>query len=176
VDATNNVYVSDFFNKIVKVFDAEGAFLRTIGTPGQVGPGALDYPTDVAIGENGSVLVADAYNYRIQKFDMQGRPQTSWGWHLFWFIPRPNDAGQGLNVPTAVAFSPEKGHLHIADSANHRVVMLDTKGRYIADWKIEEEPQGYNTPVGVAVSPDGTKVYVTDIDNQRVIILGVKTP
>ena len=66
VDEAGNVYVADFYNSSVKVFDSEGRFKEMVGEPGQWGRGALDYPTDVYAGKDGALLVADAYNYRIQ--------------------------------------------------------------------------------------------------------------
>lgn len=175
VDATGTVYVADFYNKVVKVFDTGGRFLRILGEPGQFGSGRLDYPTDVAAARDGAVLVADAYNYRIQRFDAEGRPRAAWGWHMFRVLPRPADGPQGFNVPSGIAFSPKDGFVHVADSANHRVVLLDGNGAFVTDWTIAEEGSGYHSPVAVAVSPDGRRVYLTDIANKRVIVLGVKS-
>lgn len=174
VDEAGNVYVADFYNKVVKVFDAEGDFLRTVGKPGQWGRGALDYPTGVDVSAHGALFVADAYNYRIQKFDSDGHPESNWGWRLFRLVPRPSDSRRGFNVPTGVTLDPKRGFIHVADSANHRVVMLDREGAFVTEWEIPEEGSGYHTPVAVAASPDGKRLYVTDIANQRVILLAVE--
>ena len=175
VDAGGNVYVADFFNKAIKVFDAKGSFLRTLGEPGQFGAGRLDYPTDVEVAQDGTVLVADAYNYRIQRFDARGLPRASWGRHMFRVLPRPAGGPQGFNVPTGVSFGPNKKFIHVADSGNGRVVMLDEEGGFVTDWTIREEGNGYHAPVAVATSPDGRRVYLTDIANQRVIVLEVES-
>ena len=174
LDRAGNVYVADFYNKVVKSFDAEGNFLRTIGRPGQWGRGALDYPTDVDVSADGTLLVADAYNYRIQRFGSDGHARSNWGWHLFWLLPRPSGAQRGFNVPTGIASGPHGEVIHVADSANHRVVMLDGTGGFITDWTIAEEGSGYYTPAGVAASPDGRKIYLSDIANHRVIVLEVE--
>ena len=175
VDEAGNVYVADFYNRIVKVFDSDGKFKETVGEPGQWGRGRLDYPTDVEIREDGSLLVADAYNYRIQSFDRNGRANSSWGWHAMWLVPRPNDGERGFNVPVGVAAGPMNNFVHVADSANRRVVMLDDDGAFVTEWAIAEEGSGYHTPVSVASSPGGDRVYVTDIANARVIVLGVNS-
>ncbi|NIR47929.1 6-bladed beta-propeller, partial [candidate division KSB1 bacterium] len=41
--------------------------------------GQLYYPTDVAVHTDSNILVADAYNHRIQKFSRDGKPLSSWG-------------------------------------------------------------------------------------------------
>ena len=113
-------------------------------------------------------------SYRIQEFDPDGHPKSNWGWHLFWLVPRPNGAQHGFNVPTGVSFGPDGEYIHVADSANSRVVMLDSNGAFVTDWTIEEKGSGYHTPVTVATSPDGKRLYVTDIANQRIIVLGIE--
>jgi len=51
----------------VKVFDADGSFLRFLGADFGVGEGQLDCPTAVAVDdENGVVFVSDATSNRIQ--------------------------------------------------------------------------------------------------------------
>ena len=76
-------------------------------------------------------------------------------------------------MPTGIALGPRNEFIHVADSGNGRVVMLDPEGGFVTDWTIREEGNGYHTPVAVATSPDGRRVYLTDIANQRVIVLGV---
>ncbi|MBI4395790.1 MAG: hypothetical protein HY548_01760 [Elusimicrobia bacterium] len=72
---------------------------------------------------SGNLLVADAYNHRIQKLDPDGRAVHIWG--SFWkrLFRRP----LGFNVPTGVAVD-SRGHVHVADSARGRVVILQVTG------------------------------------------------
>ena len=173
VDSGSTVYVADFQNKVIKAFKPDGTFLRTIATPGQWGAGKLDYPTDVAIGPNDTLIVADAYNYRLQEFSSRGAHHASWGWHLFWLWPRAADGHDGFNVPTGVAWDASHGVIHVADSANHRVVMLDRDGAYISGWSIPN-PGAQYSPTMIAASPDGTRVYATDTAANRIIVLEVQ--
>lgn len=175
IDRDGNVYVADFYNKVVKVFDAHGRFLHNVGEPGQWGRGALDYPTDVDIAPDGTILVADAYNHRIQLFAADSAPLAAWGWHLLWVWPRPAGGARGFDIPTGVAASPEGRFVHIADSANARVVMLDRQGGFVTEWKIAKPNGTYHSPVMLAASPDGRRVYATDIANHRILVLEVRT-
>ncbi len=174
IDKQGHVFVADFMNRFVKVFTSDGQFVHTVGQPGQWQLGDLDYPTDVEIGPNGKILVADAYNYRIQRYTSSGNPLAAWGWHLFWLWPRPNNRANGFNVPTGVAAGPE-GFIHVADSANHRMVMLDNQGNFVTDWDMPSPGNGFHTPNMVAVGPGGEQVYATDITQNRVIVLEVRT-
>jgi len=172
VDAKGRVHVADFGNKVVKVFDDEGNSLHAIGTPGQSEAGKLNYPTDIEIVVGGGILVADAYNHRLQRFSRTGEAEVAWGPQLLRLPPHPEGGAQRLHVPTGVAMSPDGALIHVADSGNHRMVMLDEEGRFVADWKIPDAGPQYG-PTMVAVSPDGRRVYATDTAADRVIVLTV---
>lgn len=74
VDSENNVYVADTFNYTIRKVTANGVVTTIGGAPGiaggvdGVGTSAnFSYPSAVAVGTNGSLYVADAYNNRISK-------------------------------------------------------------------------------------------------------------
>ncbi|MBI5386649.1 MAG: 6-bladed beta-propeller [Verrucomicrobia bacterium] len=68
-DAQGRLYVADAFQGIVKVFDAQGEFLKTIGQFGR-GPGQLSSPVGVAIDALNRLCVASANNGRIELFGL----------------------------------------------------------------------------------------------------------
>lgn len=174
VDDAGVVYVADFYNHRVQTFQANGSFEAVIGHPGRLGPGALHYPTGVDVTPQGEVLVADAYNYQLQSFDRQGRPLRRMGYHLFWLWPRPATSPAGFHAPTDVAVGPG-GVIHVADSGNHRVVMLSPTGEYVAHWLMPDADPNVFSPEHVAVSRDGSTVYATDLGRNRVLLLTVTT-
>jgi hypothetical protein len=70
-DPQGNIYVDDYSNGRIQVFDRQGAFLRTIGRPGQ-GPGEFENPTLIRFGGGeGRLHVMDRY-MRINLFDDKG--------------------------------------------------------------------------------------------------------
>lgn len=175
LDDAGFIYVADFYNHRIQKFAANGAFVKTIGHSGRIGEGALHYPTGVGIAKSQELLVADAYNYQLQWFASGGRFLRGAGHHLFWLWPRPAAGSKGFNVPTGVAAGPH-GIIHVADSANHRVVMLTERGEYLTAWSIPDANSQVYSPEKVAVSADGTRVYATDFGANRVLVLKVVSP
>lgn len=174
VDDTGSLYVADFYNHRVQKHQPGGSF-EVIGHAGRMGPGALHYPTGVAITPQRELLVADAYNYQLQWFDLDGRPLRRIGYHLFGLWPRPAASDAGFFVPTDVTVGRD-GILHVADSGNHRVVMLSAEGAYVTEWQMANAGSNVFSPEHVAASPDGSTVYATDLAGNRVLVLAVTPP
>lgn len=175
LDDAGALYVADFYNHRVQKWQENGSFQKVIGHPGRLGPGALHYPTGVAITAQRELLVADAYNYQVQWFDLEGQPLRRVGHHLFWLWPRPVTSTAGFFVPTDAAIG-RNGVIHVADSGNHRVVMLSPNGEYVAEWRIPDADRNVYSPEHVAASPDGSTVYATDLAGNRVLVLAVSPP
>jgi DNA-binding beta-propeller fold protein YncE len=64
---TDHIYVSDYSNNRIQVFDEKGNFVRTFGTFGD-GDGQLNGPRGIFVDEKENVFVADYSNHRIQVF------------------------------------------------------------------------------------------------------------
>lgn len=171
-DDAGSVYVADFYNHRVQKWREDGSFQGAIGHPGRLGPGALHYPTGVAITARGQLLVADAYNYQLQWFEVGGRPIRRAGYHLFWIWPRRTSSTAGFFVPTGAAAGGD-GLSHVADSGNHRVVMLSPDGEYVTQWRLPDPDENVYSPEHVAASPDGSTVYATDLAGHRVLVLAI---
>ncbi len=169
VDRHGDIYVADFYNHRVEKFRPDGSFQSTIGHAGRFGDGALHYPTGVSVMPNDDIIVADAYNYQLQWFDSAGKPLRRAGHHLLW--PRPAASSRGFNVPTDAVSS--HGVIHVADSGNHRVVMLSADGQYIDQWRIPDANPNVYSPEHIAVSPDGSTIYASDLAANRVIVLKI---
>lgn len=165
VDPEGRVFVVGFYDSRVQVFDSGGKLLRTIGGKGRR-KGRFTDPTDVAVAGD-AILVADAYNHRLQKFSRSGEFIAAWGSRTARFLRRDS----ALGVPTGVAVD-ENGRIHVADSANKRVVLLDPHGRFLGDWKMPDDrrPKVYS-PTRVAVF--GDKVLAVDTANDRILVLEV---
>ena len=70
-DSNGSVYVADTMNSRISVFDAEGEFVRTIGSRGD-GFGLFDKPKGVALDSFGNIYVVDSSWSNVQIFGPDG--------------------------------------------------------------------------------------------------------
>ncbi|MEI8290409.1 MAG: 6-bladed beta-propeller [Verrucomicrobiota bacterium] len=105
LDRQNRVYVSDMAACRVKVFDATGIFLRTIGGQGDL-PGQFARPKGITVDHAGRVFVVDAASQTCQVFDAAGKLLLTFG------EPGGNPAEDiaTLNLPAAIRVDYD--HLH----------------------------------------------------------------
>lgn len=71
VDADGNLYIADMRAQEIRVFDAAGAHLRTIGRPGG-GPGELGNAVTGVYIVAGEVVVPDLGNVRVSRYHLDG--------------------------------------------------------------------------------------------------------
>lgn len=73
-----NIYVSDYSNNRIQIFDSSGNYLSQFGSYG-AGNGQFWGPAYITIDSSGNLYVAENWNFRIQKFDSSGNYLTQWG-------------------------------------------------------------------------------------------------
>jgi len=76
VDDQGRVYVMDWGDVHIKVYDSQGRFLRTIGRKGQ-GPGEFDTPSFFDLTKSGKVCVLDGRQRRVTFLTSQGEYVSS---------------------------------------------------------------------------------------------------
>jgi DNA-binding beta-propeller fold protein YncE/ABC-type Fe3+ transport system permease subunit len=110
-DATGaELYIADACNHRIVVTDPRGRVLRTFGTPG-TGPGQLNYPYGLMLLDDGSLLVSEFGNNRIQHLSADGASRGRFGRF---------GAGEGeLRYPWGVAGAGSS--VFVLDSGNNRV-------------------------------------------------------
>jgi DNA-binding beta-propeller fold protein YncE/ABC-type Fe3+ transport system permease subunit len=110
------LYIADACNHRIQVFDpANGALIRVFGEAGGE-PGKLAYPYGLMVLDDGSLMVCEYGNNRIQRFSSQGAALGTWG---------RVGAGDGeLRYPWAV--DGDGGLLFVLDSGNHRVQVMES--------------------------------------------------
>jgi YYY domain-containing protein len=153
VDREGRVWVADFGNNRVRVFNPEGGFLGGWGGRGS-GTFGLQQPSAVAI-QGEDLYIADTWNGRLESFTLDGKPKTT---------------VTALYGPRGIAVAPD-GAVWTADTGNNRVVRYNhqlLEPRIVG--KKGSEPGEFSGPVGIAVGPSGS-VYVADPGNRRIQVL-----
>ena len=160
-----SLYVADSLNHRIQHLSLDGKVLQVWGTFADVSKGAapggtFNEPWGVAVAADGSVYVADTWNYRIQKFTSGGKFLLMWG-------TGPAMGQNQFYGPRGLAVD-SLGRLFVADTGNKRIVIYDPNGNYLSEFGMPGMQLGQlDEPVDIAVDLSGN-VYVTDTWNQRV--------
>ena len=162
----DTIYVADSFNHRIQHFSQDGKLINTWGTyaniqNGEAPAGTFNEPWGVAVGPDGSVYVADTWNYRIQKFTSQGQFIKMWGTFNI------GSTQQGLYGPRGILVTKD-GRIFVTDTGNKRVVIFDTEGNYLSQFGVAGMDAGnLDEPVGIAMDSEG-KIYLADTWNHRI--------
>ena len=149
VDSESNVYCSDEYEKVVKIFDVDGQL-----TTEWDGEGGLQSPSGLAFDADENLLVVDAATSQVKKFTKSGNFISAFG-------SEGNGAGQ-MNRPWGVCVD-SKGDVYVADWGNDRVQKFSPDGTHLLTFGEETSgPAGsLDHPSDVAVDSEGD-VYVAD--------------
>ena len=149
-----SVFVSDYLNSEIHVFDVERKHVRTFGQHGKR-EGQLNYPRGIDVSSNGQVYVANQHNHCVSVFGEDGI-----------FI---RTIGQRkLRCPSDV-LAHSSGLVYVADGDNHRIAVFSQEGELVRTFGSEGGGKGkFEWPSIVAVFPDGHHLYISDRDNHRV--------
>lgn len=187
VDAAGNIYVAEYStnqNNSNRVLEVTSGVVHTIAGTGLIplsgdGGPALNAsmgPVDLALDDNGGILIADTFNSRVRLLKA-GIVTTVVGNGGFQF---GGDQGPTisafLHAPSGVAVDSQ-GNLIIADSGNNRIRLVSPAGTIttvagngIADFRGDGGAAiaaSLNDPQGVAVDTAGN-IFVADTGNNRI--------
>ncbi|MBV7329522.1 TIGR03663 family protein [Chloroflexi bacterium TSY] len=177
--------IADSGNHRLVLVDREGNLIRTIGgfcnlaDPGAsecvdpdgdgplaLGDGQFYEPWGVAVGEDGTIFVADTWNGRIQVLNANGSFRHKWGQ----FNSTNGELGDAYTM-----FGPRgidvdlSGNLLVADTGNKRILHFTEEGEFINQVGGGGVILGrFEEPVDVAVDPNDSSIYVADAWNRRI--------
>ena len=187
VDAADNLYIADYSNNRVRKVGLNGVISTVAGNgsagySGDGGPAtsaSLRNPWDVAVAANGTIYIADTFNYRIRRVDPNGTISTYAGIGLSGFSGDGGPATSArLDTPSLLALDGT-GKLYIADRNNYRVRAVDPATHAIttAAGNGQSGVSGdggpaiaasFSIPSGVAVDPAGKALFIAANDDARV--------
>jgi DNA-binding beta-propeller fold protein YncE len=148
---TNDIWVCDQReNKIIR-FDSNGKpNLRVTKN--------VRRPMDVAIGKDGSAYVIMSKKSTIFKYDKNGK-----------FLEAIGGTGKGSMIyPTTITVSND--FIYITDYAGKRILKLDIKGEFVAEFCSKGEQEPLMGPSCLHTDNDGN-MYVLDLGEIPIVIL-----
>ena len=111
VDSQDNVYVTDTMNFTVRVFDANGRYVRSQGQIGDV-PGSFARPKGVALDSDQNLYVLDSILGNFQIFDQKGQ--------LLLYVGQEGALPGEFMLPSGI-FIDRNDRIYISDTFNHRI-------------------------------------------------------
>jgi sugar lactone lactonase YvrE len=109
--------------------------------------------------DNGELLVTDSLNFRLQRFDREGKFLHAFGESG----DRPGDFARPKGVAT-----DELGHIYVVDALMHSMQIFDRGGHLLLSVGLQGHSKGeFWLPNGVFVTP-GNMIFVADSYNKRV--------
>ncbi len=171
-DADGNLVVAQKDPCQIAVFDKSGKVVLQVGTKVDLQHSAdpatcssVDLPSDVAVGPDRLLYVADTGHHRVAVFNgSTGAFVRAWGSLGY------NGGPYELSEPRGIAVVGER--VYVADSGNARVMVYDRKGAFIMQIGrrgIGED--GFDSPYDVAVDGEN-RVWVADNGLQKVAVFG----
>lgn len=160
--ANGYIYVTDYFNRRVAVFNSAGEWQFNFGTQGS-GNGQLDLPTDIAISNDGSkVYVLDYFNNRVEIFNSNG-------------VYQAQIAPSGLGYPLAITLNSDSTRLAVhwkgdsPDNLNLVKIYNTSNNLEVSSWSSASTiTSPFIVPTGITYTPDDSSLLISDPDNSVV--------
>jgi len=154
----NTIYIADYLDSCVFVFQSNGNFSHTIGK------GQINSPYDVAVSTNNCLLVVGWVDGCIYRFTLDGNYIGSFG-------QKGSFRGQ-LYMPSSLT-TDVCGYILVAEHSNNRISIFDKTGQFVHSFGSEGCGNGqFKRPYGIALAPNGN-IYVSDTLNKRIQIFYV---
>jgi len=178
IDSSGNLYVVENATSDIRKIDTKG-IITTIagtGTPGFGGDGStatnaqMNFPTGIAVDGSGNFYVADSVNLRIRKISGGNMTTVAGNGVMNYGGDNGSALNAQMNLPQGVAVDAA-GNVYVADTANHEVRKIDTKGTItslIGNGTAGSGGNQLNAPQAVAVDAAGN-VYIADTQNARIV-------
>lgn len=152
------LYVADTTAHSIKAFDLKGNFLYSIGRRGN-GQGEFNFPTSLAIDQDGKLFVNDSLNFRIQAFGPDGE-------FLFLFGKHGDGMGE-FSQPKGLAFDREN-NIYVTDAIFDAVQIFNHNGDLLLSFgEAGQQPGQFWIPTSIFIDQTN-RIFVSDSYNQRV--------
>ena len=159
VDAFNDrVYVADYANHRIQVFDTNGNYLTKWGSYGEEN-GQIHKASALTIVPSGKVYLSDQFNHRVQVFTAYGTFVTTWG-------TKGERDGQFLHPHVPAVDS--QGNIYVSDRDLANIQKFTGNGKFIMKWSEEGAKDGQLSKPESVIVDSKDNVYVADYGNHRI--------
>ena len=160
----NRLIIPDLRENKIVVTDLDGQFLFSFGSKGDE-KGAFNRPLSVAIEADGTIVVCDSFNARIQRFTPQGA-------FINLFGKRGDGAGEFAIIKGVAVDSA--GHIYVTDGKENRVSIFSTTGENLLVFGGKYAQMstdviaagGFLIPQGIYIDQND-RIYIVDQRNRR---------
>ena len=114
-------------------------------------------PEGIAVNSEGRIAIVDRYNNCIRVFEADLKPHRT-------IVTEFQSCGK-LNQPVGIAISSVDDRVYVADNENHRVLILDAKGKYLGTLG-----NGYCSAPSQMFCPTGICLYNHPIHGELAIV------
>ncbi len=193
IDKKGRLYVADQSNNRIRMIDTTTGMITTVAGDGEATyngddrpavEAGLAGPSGLALDVEGNLFIADTFNSRIRKVNVEtGSIETALGnGQAFSYEPGVNEGELSVARPYGIAFDLN-GHLLITDSDNHVLRKWDPVGntmsliagsgvaQFSGDSELSQK-SSLNFPFGVAVDHEGN-IAIADTFNHRIRLIAV---
>ena len=153
---TGQIFVADFRNNRIQVFNNNLTFSHTITSAGKK---QFDCPCDVALDNEGKLYVTELWNHGITKLSTKGQYISTIGSH--------GSAPGQLLRPSYLTIN--NNLVYVSDTGNNRVSIFNTNGTFVHCFGKRGSGKECKGPRGIAMDTSG-RLCVSDIDNDRIVM------
>ena len=151
-DKSNNIFVADYWNDRVQVFDSNGKYLYKFGNNE---PGEMNGPRGIVIYED-KVYVSQVNGKRVNVYDVKGNYIDQFGNHGI--------ESETMSHPTGLAVSHKNGDIYVCDLYKDVVFVYTNELKY----KVSFGKSKLYHPLDIALTQD--RIYILDGGNPCVHI------
>ena len=168
VDRGNmHMLVAEYREHSISICNSSGWKESSFGSIGY-GPGQFNHPSDVAVDDDGNVLVADTKNHRIQKFEFKPDP-TNGTLPFITEVGRQTTPPLDFDLPVGIAIHPHTKMVYITENKKTNFIRILYPNLTLAGSVSGE----FNEAKDIAFDSDGN-IYVADNENHRIQVFTSK--
>jgi len=150
--------IADLGDNTVKSYLPNGEYVLSLSQEASGIPESW-HPFDVALTDDGRILVSDIQGKQVLAFSCAGK---------FAYAFAEPEEGNGPQKPGAMAID-SLGRVHLVDSGSHQIFVYDNFGRFLFTYgRPGSIGTGMRVPTAIAIDTENDLVYIADSGNRQI--------